>query len=1308
MKKRKLKFKHLAVLSTVAASMSFVSCTNIVSYNWEKTDEYGIPIPKHANDLHLYLSFLPNLEAISSTSAIIAANAINQADLNEKINALLSFVKPKGDFIPDNFSYEIKAKVDDFNKNSINLVLTATEKKSGDKADINFALSGFKEHVSLTDEQREIINNNILEVNGLRYLVDGFDISKLNEVENKNRMNAFRWSKSILSKYEEMLFPKNPLANFFYASTFDNGIKRVNFVNDFKRNSIITINTLTDKYVEQRILEIKQNQSKLDQLDPDEKAKFNNLTIKIRELENLKKEVNKKFLKVNNGTTQEKITELFNSITQSLNLQQEIDLLNLSKEFVQKMQESVDKVSDFIEKNINNKDKKVELEDLVKNINSSVLQVNSVISRVNSHHFLSEYYNQASNLYLQIFLARNFENVLSVKNAEFNALTGANELIYKKELQVIKNNETNVIEDEGYSDAPRVRTVIQKLVFLAQAYLINDKNNTLYKNKRLKEVITIIMDDFSKNYYFKGQQQFVNWWFYEIGIPRDLTRLLGVLTKVYNDELSSEDKRLEYEQKFKNWSAGINYFLPNARYGGAAKTAILNFVPVSSKRSQTGANVVDTAKPIIVAGILTKNIEQVQDSLLAMYDNLFRDYVKQKDGFYRDGSFIQHGNISYVGSYGEVLYTGIADIFKYFENSVFDLSKDLRFEKIYQFTELSVMPFMFKMSISDGLSGRSIVRANHSDKQKGMNILGALTIIIKGAPEKYKARLNNFILDQISTFTAKEIQDFGSKYKVRDLYVQNLIEFLNKPRLDELPRTFEDWKFYETNYFNKKYEPSTISISSKDKINEEVGVDLLKRNNGLWFTKNQDRYVWQQDDFMFNINLRGRVVGFPEATLGENLESYYYADGSTLLHTSNQNEPYANDYWSTINAELIPGTTSIHTSQFNRIYNYNYPDFLGPDVTNWTDKKAKKNYDEFSKLLQDKRKRIEDISLSVNKSFNNGIIFNNMGYVKAMVQNWNSTLITRKAYFMIDNQIIVVGNAYNGNSTSETVTTIENKMLKNPSDADFSESLVKVNNKEVQKFIYRDTSSKETNGYFVLDNKGIIQERQEQKYAIISNATRDLTKEKDRLKRTFKTLTIDHKNSENFVYSIVPNYSEKDEAKYLNVLNNFKILVNNHDYIVASYTKEIDNKKVTTYFISSFFEPDESKKAKDLYGQTIGEDREYLSKFEKGVYVPGLDVTINIKLPTTLIIQKEDNSKLWKVISSSDTNERNYEIYFNKPFINFNSKVILNGKIDYASKTNNESRIFRRNSKKVGIIFFNNLGIENNIKHNNWFTMEEK
>lgn len=71
-----------------------------------------------------------------------------------------------------------------------------------------------------------------------------------------------------------------------------------------------------------------------------------------------------------------------------------------------------------------------------------------------------------------------------------------------------------------------------------------------------------------------------------------------------------------------------------------------------------GANRVDTAFISLARGILKKNTAEVLEAISAVKSA--SKIMKSGDGFYADGSFIQHGHVPSNGSYGVVLLRGLA------------------------------------------------------------------------------------------------------------------------------------------------------------------------------------------------------------------------------------------------------------------------------------------------------------------------------------------------------------------------------------------------------------------------------------------------------------------------------------------------------------------------------------------------------------------------------------------------------------------------------------------------------------------------
>ena len=98
------------------------------------------------------------------------------------------------------------------------------------------------------------------------------------------------------------------------------------------------------------------------------------------------------------------------------------------------------------------------------------------------------------------------------------------------------------------------------------------------------------------------------------------------------------------------------------------------------------------------------------------------------EGFYRDGSFIQHEAIPYAGGYGEVLLSGIGEILYVISDSKYT-SVIKKVDDLYEIILNSFEPFFYNGSFTDMLSGRGIDRANNSDSVIGHRILNDILVV---------------------------------------------------------------------------------------------------------------------------------------------------------------------------------------------------------------------------------------------------------------------------------------------------------------------------------------------------------------------------------------------------------------------------------------------------------------------------------------------------------------------------------------------------------------------------------------------------
>ena len=87
------------------------------------------------------------------------------------------------------------------------------------------------------------------------------------------------------------------------------------------------------------------------------------------------------------------------------------------------------------------------------------------------------------------------------------------------------------------------------------------------------------------------------------------------------------------------------------------------------------------------------------------------EYVTSGDGFYKDGSFIQHQALAYMGGYGSQLYEKLSILFSVFAGSDYELTYDDEAEQlIFDMVFDGIEPFIYNGLCMDMISGRDITR----------------------------------------------------------------------------------------------------------------------------------------------------------------------------------------------------------------------------------------------------------------------------------------------------------------------------------------------------------------------------------------------------------------------------------------------------------------------------------------------------------------------------------------------------------------------------------------------------------------------
>ncbi len=238
-------------------------------------------------------------------------------------------------------------------------------------------------------------------------------------------------------------------------------------------------------------------------------------------------------------------------------------------------------------------------------------------------------------------------------------------------------------------------------------------------SKLLNEIVSAL--DFIINYYYQGQSNYSgNWWPYEIGIPRVLHEILFIL---YND--LPKDKIFNYLNI-------TSFYAPNALYIFYRRNW-----PNQKYEIATYANLADNIYIALLKAIMLED----KPTLTYLFKLIKRTLkvTRTGDGFYPDGSFIQHKNIPYNASYGEVLLNSLTKLLKIFKLIDFDISA---YSKVLvSYIKMSYEPFLYNHYALEATRGRAISRKKQNANYSYQIILKAIKVLEEISGSKYLSKL---------------------------------------------------------------------------------------------------------------------------------------------------------------------------------------------------------------------------------------------------------------------------------------------------------------------------------------------------------------------------------------------------------------------------------------------------------------------------------------------------------------------------------------------------------------------------------------
>ncbi|MFC5825030.1 polysaccharide lyase family 8 super-sandwich domain-containing protein [Nonomuraea insulae] len=470
--------------------------------------------------------------------------------------------------------------------------------------------------------------------------------------------------------------------------------------------------------------------------------------------------------------------------------------------------------------------------------------------------------------------------------------------------------------------------------------------------------------DQSKGYYG-------NWHNWEIGIPTHVSRILALLAGQLPQGLAA------------TYIASMDAYLRSGKNGD---------VDLDS-RFHTGANLADITANRILQGALTADDARVtkaisdQSTVFATIDPYDLQHGNT-DGYYPDGSFIQHHSVAYTGSYGRALLTRVVQTLKMLEGVTSD--GDLA-PVVYRWVADGFAPLIFEGWMMEIVKGRAVSRT-----ATGYTDVG---VIVEAIAD---------LADHVGDADALALKKY-----LRFLPAADTTAFV-----------------------------SPVSIARYAAIRADSAIpaaDLNPAERCVAFNA-MDRTVHRRPGYAFALARSSDRISKYEYMSGENLMPWFQGDGAYYLYLAgeDQREVFGVDYYTAVSPYRLAGVTAPVEERRTvpELYGRLWYENPGHPLNFTSSSESQNTYVYFPRA---------------ENTFSGGATLGTYG-VSGMVQSDDAAYIAKqsgtlpddfvayqnarvtKSWFMLDDEIVVLAANLSGQAGRAATTTVDSRIAA-PGDA---------------------------------------------------------------------------------------------------------------------------------------------------------------------------------------------------------------------------------------------------------------------------------
>ena len=378
-----------------------------------------------------------------------------------------------------------------------------------------------------------------------------------------------------------------------------------------------------------------------------------------------------------------------------------------------------------------------------------------------------------------------------------------------------------------------ITPLYDRLKTLAAAYATNGA--ALKGNPALREDIVSALQWLSTNHYNPNRRFYDNWFPWHLAVPLNLVDIFACL----HDGLDPAARTALYN----TYASAVDY------YQSTAGPTFAN----------TGANRVWRSRIDVGLGAALESPSRLASGRDKL--SVVLPYVTSGDGFYTDGSFIQHNTHSYTGGYGLYLIAELSAVLEALAGTPWHVT-DPNLANVFRWVGEAYAPVLFRGAIMDHTRGREISRAGSTDHAAGHPTLTALARVAQFAEPTDAVRFRSLVKGHLQS------DAFRPYLNSANLSAAGLV----KPLLDDASL------------------PAAPALT------------------GCFVFSGMDRIVHHRGNWAYALSLSSKRISKYESINAENLRGWHLGDGAAYLYTGDLGH-YADQYWPTANPYRLAGIT---------------------------------------------------------------------------------------------------------------------------------------------------------------------------------------------------------------------------------------------------------------------------------------------------------------------------------------------------------------------------------------------------------------